>query len=121
MSLSKAKLENYRQELLTRRQRLATDLQAVTANMIDDDEMFADSVDQAAADTDRTVTVQMQNRDRGVLKSLDDALRRIDAGQFGECQNCSEEIGEARIRANPAATLCIDCKSELEDEQRRRI
>ena len=119
MSLSKPSFEDYKRDLLARRQTLLTEIQASTEDMINDEPLFADSVDQAAADTDRSIQVQIQNRDRGILASIDEALRRIEMGQFGDCGSCGDEIGEARIRANPSTTLCIDCQSELESERGR--
>ncbi len=119
MSLSTKTLESFKQELLVRRQNLARDLQAATAELIDDEPFYADSVDQANADADKTVAVQMRNRDRGTLLQIDHALRRIDAGTFGICNECGESIAVARMRANPATTLCIDCQAELESEQNR--
>ncbi len=97
------------------------DLATATADLINDDESYADSIDQASADTDRAMAVQIKNRERGFLLQIDEALRRIESGSFGECERCGEDIAEARMKANPATTLCIDCKAELESEQQRFI
>lgn len=85
--------------------------------MIDSEPFFADSLDQAAMDTDRTLTVQIKNREREILAQIDLALRRIELGTFGRCVRCAETISEARMNANPATTLCIDCQAELESER----
>jgi DnaK suppressor protein len=120
MALRKEKLEKFRKDLMARRDALALDLRRSTEQLINDEDVyFADSVDQASADADKTITVQIKNRDRGVLVQIDEALRRIEAGIFGECERCSEAIAEARLRANPSTTLCIDCKAELESEEHR--
>lgn len=119
MALRKEKLESIQRQLLSRRDALALELATATADLINDDEMYADSIDQASADTDRAMTVQIKNRERAVLAQIDEALRRIESGSFGECERCGEEIAEARMKANPATTLCIDCKAELESEQQR--
>jgi len=120
MKLNKDKLENYRKQLSHRRLELSEGVQKVTAEMIDEDPMHADSVDQAAADTDRGIAVQIQNHGRDVLAQIDLALKRIEAGTFGVCESCGDGIGEARMKVNPATTLCIDCQAELEFEQRGR-
>jgi len=117
--LRKDKLESFKKELLARRQVLAEDLRQATADFINDDEVFSDAIDQASADADKSLAVQMKNRDRDVLWGIDEALRRIDTGIFGQCEGCEEDITEARMRANPSTTLCIDCKAELESEQTR--
>ncbi len=119
MTLRREKLESVKGLLLSRREALARDLRQATQDFIDDEPAFADSVDQAAADVDRTLSMNLKNRERGVLRQIDEALRRIESGEFGKCEQCEEEISEARIKAFPFTTLCIDCKAELESEQRR--
>lgn len=117
MIFDKEKLENFKIQLMARRQILAQELVQATENFINDEPMYADAVDQASAETDKSLTLQMKNRDRGILAQLDAAIRRIEAGSFGQCQRCGENISEARMKANPATTLCIDCKTEMESEE----
>jgi DnaK suppressor protein len=119
MALRKEKLESIKKQLTTRRAFLAHDLRQATADLINDDPFHTDTLDQASADTDKSLTLQMKNRDRNVLWEIDEALRRIEDGSFGVCERCDESIADARMKANPATTLCIDCKAELESEQRR--
>jgi len=119
MALRKEKLESFRKLLLTQRDAIAHEVTTATAQMIEDDEVFADSIDQASAEADRTLTLQFKNRDREILAQIKEALRRIEQGTFGECEQCGENIAEARMKANPATTLCIDCKAELESERGR--
>jgi DnaK suppressor protein len=90
-------------------------------DLVNDEPYFTDAVDQAAAETDKNLSLQMKNRERNILWQIDEALRRIETGNFGECQQCGESIAEARIRAFPFTTLCIDCKAELESEQNNRL
>ncbi len=113
------KLESVRKALLERREKLAADLRQATADFISDEEMYADSVDQAAADVDKTITLRMKNRDHTILAQLDEAIRRIDAGNYGDCESCAEPISEPRLKAFPLTTLCIACKAELESEEQR--
>src|SRR5688500_6895646 len=119
MALRKEKIESYRVLLKNRRDTLSREIRQATDAMINDDEAYADSVDQAAADTDRTIIVQSKNREREILSQIDQALRRLEEGIFGECERCGEEIAEARIKAFPFTTLCIDCKAEIESEENR--
>ena len=119
MALRKEKLESYRKELVSRRQALANDLRAATAELINDESSYTDSIDQASADTDKSLALQIKNRERDILWQIDEALKRIEDGVFGECEKCGEAIAEARMKANPSTTLCIDCKAELESEQHR--
>jgi DnaK suppressor protein len=119
MTLRKEKLESFRKQLVARRQVLAVELRQATADFINDEAMYSDSVDQAAADTDKSLALQFKNRDRNILWEIDEALKRIDEGTFGECESCGEPIAEARMKANPSTTLCIDCKAALESERQR--
>ncbi|HAR44039.1 MAG TPA: RNA polymerase-binding protein DksA [Bdellovibrionales bacterium] len=119
MTISKEKLEIFRKQLLARRDALRKELSIKTAQLLDDEDTFADAVDQASAETDKAISVSMKNRDEGLLTQLDEALRRIDAGAFGSCRECGESISEGRLQAFPMTTLCIDCKAELESEKQR--
>ena len=119
MSLSKEKVESFRKQLVARREALAEVLRLATAEFIRDEVVYTDSVDQASADTDKTLALHMKNRDRNVLWQIDEALRRLEQGAYGECERCCEPISEGRIEAFPFTTLCIDCKAELESEEHR--
>lgn len=119
MALRKEKVETYRKQLVERREALAEDLRLATAQLINDESVYTDSVDQAAAETDKSFTLQMKNRERNVLWQIDEAIKRLDDGSFGECERCGEGISEGRIDAFPFTTLCIDCKAELESEEHR--
>ena len=81
MTMRKEKLERIKSELLSRRDAIAVGLRRSTEEWIDSEDLIqADSVDQAAADTDRGIAVQMRNRDRVILREVDEALRRIENG-----------------------------------------
>lgn len=119
MTLRKEKLERYRRQLFAQREALALDLRNSAAQLIAEDNAVADTLDQASNDVERTITLLMKNRERAALTQIDDSLRRIDAGVYGTCERCEEDISEARIRAFPFTTLCIECKVELESEENR--
>ena len=119
MTLRKEKLIAFKNQLVNQREALASELRKATAELINDEVTFSDTIDQASADTDKSLALQIKNRERNVLTQIDEALRRIDMGAFGDCERCDEEIAEARIKAFPFTTLCIDCKSELESEEHR--
>ncbi len=118
--MRKEKLASLKKELLARRETLAVGLKRSTEELLDSEDLLqADSVDQAAADTNRGIAVQMRNRERIILRELDEALRKIENGTFGECDRCGEDISEPRLQANPSTKLCINCKAELESEGQR--
>ena len=76
---------------------------------------FADVTDRATAESDRQLNILMRERDRQLIGEIHEALERVKDGEYGICQECGEEIGEARLRAQPTATLCVHCKALLED------
>lgn len=78
-----------------------------------------DSVDIAATEINSASLQKIGKREAYLLKKIDLALAKIDAGTFGECESCGEEIGVARLTARPVAQLCIDCKTEQESLERR--
>lgn len=119
MTLRTKKLDTIRKQLQARREALAQDLRQTTRDFIEEDPFFSDAIDQASADMDRSFALQLKNREREILTQIDVALQRMDRGEFGECERCGEEIADARIRAFPLTTLCVDCKTEIESEQRR--
>lgn len=119
MSHTAQNLENLKEELLSRKASLEAELIKSTEDLIEDEPMFPDAVDQAAADSGRDVAVRIKNRERDILVELKEAIRRIEDGVFGICEECDEPISEARMRANPSTTLCINCKAELESHQQR--
>jgi DnaK suppressor protein len=73
-----------------------------------------DEIDQASADIEQAMRMQLKNREVIHMKKIEDALRRIDEGKFGLCAECGEDIELKRIEARPTATLCVSCKEEQE-------
>jgi DnaK suppressor protein len=66
------------------------------------------------------MSLELRNRDRErkLIKKIDETISRIDQGEYGYCESCGVEIGLKRLEARPTATLCIDCKTL--DEMRER-
>ncbi len=77
-----------------------------------------DEADQARADIEQALRMQLKNRETAHMKKVEDALRRIEEGNFGLCEECDEDIELKRLEARPTATLCVACK---EDQERREI
>lgn len=73
-----------------------------------------DEVDQANADIEQSMRMQLKNRETLTLKKIHEALRRIEDGSYGECGSCGEQIELRRLQARPTTTLCIACKEEEE-------
>lgn len=73
-----------------------------------------DEIDQAATDIEQSMRMRLCNRETLYVKKVEEALRRIEEGTFGECDECGEDIELRRLEARPTATLCVSCKEEQE-------
>ena len=62
--------------------------------------------------------LRLRDRERLLLKKIDEAVERIDNGTFGICEECGNRIGVKRIGARPVTTLCIECKTRQEEEEK---
>ena len=89
-----------------------TEVDAVTENR--------ESELEESAQKDRMTRLESRLTERGqkTLRQIDEALERIDAGTFGECEHCGNDIGNGRLKAMPTAALCIECATALEKKQR---
>jgi DnaK suppressor protein len=85
------------------------------------DEEKSDSVDQANAAVSTADRLRFRNRENFYYKKLEEALRRIKEGSYGECDSCSENIGFRRLLARPTAEMCIHCKEESERHENASI
>lgn len=90
------------------------------SEMTSDTTNFPDPTDRATQESDRTFELRIRDRERKLINKIQEALARIDSGTFGFCEVCEEEISEARLKARPVTTLCIDCKMEQEKKERLR-
>jgi DnaK suppressor protein len=117
--MNKAKLEYFRNILTGQLTALNKEMQQTVNEIKHDDEVYADWTDVASVETDKTLQLKIRDRERMLMGKIEEALRRIDEGSFGECERCGEEIAEQRLKARPVTTLCIDCKSEMENAEHR--
>jgi DnaK suppressor protein len=81
---------------------------------------FPDPTDRAALETDRSYTLRIRDRERKLILKIREALERIDAGTYGICEICGCDISEKRLLARPVTTMCIACKSQMEDLEKAR-
>lgn len=79
---------------------------------------FPDPTDRASLESDRNFELRIRDRERKLINKIREALERIDDGTFGLCETCEEPIGPERLRVRPVTTLCIDCKTEQERQEK---
>lgn len=86
-------------------------------NLSDTTQPLPDSVDQASQETDIKISLALRERERERARDIRFALRQIEDGTYGVCEECGEPIAFARLVAFPATTLCVHCKEALEQEE----
>ena len=98
---------------------LSQDIDRTVHAMQDDATVFADPNDRASQESDIALELRNRDRERKLIKKIDETIAKIDAGEYGYCDSCGIEIGLKRLEARPTATLCIDCKTldELREKQ----
>ncbi|MBN2282646.1 MAG: RNA polymerase-binding protein DksA [Deltaproteobacteria bacterium] len=83
-------------------------------------ENFPDLTDRASQESDRNFELRIRDRERKLINKMKEALKRIDEGTFGICDMCGKEISEKRLMARPVTTLCIECKTKQEEQEKQR-
>lgn len=116
--MSKAQLKHFIKILNEWKAELSNDIDRTVHHMQDDVTSFADPNDRASQESDMALELRNRDRERKLIKKIDDTLRKIDNDEYGYCDGCGVEIGLKRLEARPTATLCIDCKTL--DEMRER-
>jgi DnaK suppressor protein len=98
---------------------LSQDIDRTVHTMQDEATVFADPNDRASQESDIALELRNRDRERKLIKKIDETIAKIDAGEYGYCESCGIEIGLKRLEARPTATLCIDCKTldELREKQ----
>lgn len=110
-SMDKRKAKTYRDRLMDRRVGLVGQVQAAEAYSRERDaEATQDPADMAANAYTKELMMSMSTNDRQLLESIDAALARIEAGQYGKCIHCGEPILDKRLEAVPWARHCLRCQ-----------
>jgi DnaK suppressor protein len=116
----KRDLEKFKKILTEQRDQLAGNAKrALNGDIHLDPDDFPDEMDSASSEINLSFTGRLRERDKHLLGKIDQALAKIEANEYGLCENCGEEVGLKRLEARPVAELCIDCKSEQERLERR--
>jgi DnaK suppressor protein len=82
-------------------------------------ETFPDPTDRATLEDNRNLLLRIRDRERKLVSKIDEAIGRIEDGSYGKCEECGGDIGIERLKARPVTTLCIDCKSLQETQERK--
>jgi DnaK suppressor protein len=112
--------EYFRQILLEKKQEVEERVEQLKNGDIhtNKDDLY-DDVDAASVDTDHNLLFRIRGREAHLIKKINEALEQIDAGTYGTCAECGEDINVERLKARPVAPLCIACKEEQEKMEKR--
>lgn len=112
--------EHFRQILLNWKKELMEEVDRTVHHMQDEAANFPDPNDRASQESDFTMELRTRDRERKLLKKINESLDLLDEDEYGYCESCGIEIGIRRLEARPTATLCIDCKTldEIREKQR---
>ncbi len=107
----KTKLLNWKEDILRESRETLSHLQTETEN-------HPDLADRASSETDRALELRTRDRQRKLISKIDSALRRVEDGSYGYCEETGEPIGIARLEARPIATLSVEAQERHERRER---
>ena len=118
--MNDAQQEHFREILRHWKQELMEEVDRTVHHMQDEAANFPDPNDRATQESDFTMELRTRDRERKLIRKIDESLEKIDNGEYGYCEECGIQIGVRRLEARPTAALCIDCKSldEIREKQR---
>lgn len=117
--MSAKQLAHFRAILTSLKEELSEDIDRTVHTMQDEATVFADPNDRASQESDIALELRNRDRERKLIKKINESLSTIESGDYGYCESCGVEIGLKRLEARPTATLCIDCK-ELEERKEKQ-
>lgn len=117
--MNKTQLKKFKQLLEERREEIVKRAkQTLEEDMAVDASDLPDEMDLASSEYIQSFTFRLRGREKGLQEKIERALRKIEDGTFGICEECEEEIALKRLEARPETTLCIRCKEDQERAER---
>ena len=111
-------LEYFRKKLLDWKDDILREARETVSHLQSETENHPDLADRASSETDRALELRTRDRQRKVIAKIDEALRRIDEGVYGYCEETGEPIGLARLEARPIATFGLEAQERHERRER---
>ncbi|MBN2418940.1 MAG: TraR/DksA C4-type zinc finger protein [Deltaproteobacteria bacterium] len=118
--MNKKKLQYFKKTLTKQLEALQEKSSQNRVTTLAESEQISDFTDQATLESDIEMNIHIKERDSKLIIKIKEALERIENGTYGICDQCEEEISEARMEARPVTTVCIDCKREQENLEKLR-
>jgi DnaK suppressor protein len=117
--MSKEQLEHFRQILNTWKRDLMHEVDRTVLHMKDEAANFPDPNDRATQESEFSLELRTRDRERKLIRKIEEALKRIDDGSYGYCVETGEEIGIKRLEARPVATLCVEAQERRERREKQ--
>ncbi len=116
--MNERQLEYFKQKLLDWKEDILRESRETLSHLQTDTENHPDIADRASSETDRSLELRTRDRQRKLISKIDEALRRIEDGSYGYCEETGEPIGLARLEARPIATLSLEAQERHERRER---
>jgi len=116
--MDKVTLEAFKEQLQQKREDILSEAGKTLSEMTDQNQNVPDPNDRATIESGRSFELRIRDRERKLLSKIEEALQRVEDGEYGICEGCGDEIGLKRLEARPVTTLCIDCKTAQETKER---
>lgn len=113
-------LEHFLKMLEAWKVELSQDIDSTLHSMQEEQTVFADPNDRATQESDMALELRNRDRERRLIKKINETIDKIKSGDYGYCATCGIEIGLERLQARPTASMCIDCKT-LEEIRERQV
>ena len=114
-------VDHFRNILLSWKNNLLDEVSRTIHLMQDENINHPDPNDRASQETDMSLELRNRDRERKLLKKIDQTVSRVNNDDYGWCDRCGIEIGIRRLEARPTAELCVDCKTLDEIKERQMI
>ena len=111
-------LEYFKNKLLAWKEEILRESRETVSHLQKETENHANLADRASSETDRALELRTRDRQRKLISKIDQALRRVEDGSYGYCEETGEPIGLARLDARPTATLSLEAQERHERRER---
>jgi DnaK suppressor protein len=116
--MNERQLEYFKQKLLGWKEDILRESRETVSHLQAETENHPDLADRASSETDRALELRTRDRQRKLISKIDEALRRIEDGVYGYCEETGEPIGLARLEARPIATFSLEAQERHERRER---
>ena len=117
--MNENQVAHFKKILQAWRDQIVDEASRTVAHMQDEASNFPDPADRATQEEEFSLELRARDRERKLMKKIENTLKKLDTGDFGYCESCGVEIGIRRLEARPTADLCIDCKTLAEVREKQ--